>query len=56
MLAFFRNLFLNAKGIGHFVYIKQDKNGKDNKNGDHQRFPPFCSVMLITISKIFIKR
>jgi hypothetical protein len=40
MLSFLRNLLLNTKGIGHFIDIKQDKNSEDNKNGDHQRFPP----------------
>jgi hypothetical protein len=57
MLALFGNFFLNAKGIGQFIYIKQDKNSKDNKNGDHHRFPPWCvHIMLNTISNKSKKR
>jgi hypothetical protein len=47
MLALFRNFLLNAKDIGQFIYIKQDKNRKDNKNGDHQRFPPWCVRIIL---------
>ena len=47
MLALFRYFLLYAKGIGQFVYIKQNKNSKDNKNGDHLRFPPWCSYLCL---------
>jgi hypothetical protein len=44
MLAFLWNFLLNTKGIGHFIDVKQDKYCKDNKNGDHQRFPPVVHI------------
>lgn len=44
MLAFFRYLLLNTQEVGHFVYMVKDHDGENDKNGDHQRFPPLSQI------------
>jgi hypothetical protein len=52
MLPFLRNFFLNTKCVRQFIDVKQNKDGKDNKNGDHHRFPPSCSIYVIQYQKL----